>query len=400
MTAPSITRPAPEHELVQQHVRSLLGPDVDVIEWTIAPIGYALDPNSPVNGGVFRVVGSALRGGRARNWSMILKELHSPGGRRTPTGEVIPHEMANDPNTFSYWRREPLAYTSGLLDGLPGDIIAPRCLGLTEPKPDHVWLWLVDLADTPASQWPAARLLTAARQLGAFNGAYLSGQPLPDADWIGRRWLRGWTTVVGNSVVEAIERYGLPSHPAISGRIPATLWERLRRLWVAREGLLAAIEAQPLAFCHLDAFNANLFSRDGDGRSQTVLIDWALASLAAPGEELPALIIANALTGIAPVALCRQREESLIAAYLAGLREAGFEADEEQLRFTYEAAAPLRYAPVCLAPALAPLASPAAGAADDPASIVPDAAIAGVVELTDWLFELGERAINSLDRQR
>jgi hypothetical protein len=394
-----MTLPAPEHDLVQQHVRSLLGPDVDVIGWSVAPIGYAFDPNSPVNGGVYRLTGSARSANGERHWSLILKELHSPGGRTAPTGDVIPHEMANDPGVFSYWRREPLAYTTGSLDDLPGGIVAPRCFGLTEPKPDHVWLWLEDLADTPASQWPAARLLTAARQLGAFNGAYLSGQPLPDAVWIGRGWLRGWTTVVGNSVVEAIERYELPSHPAISGRIPATLWERLLRLWTSRERLLDALEGQPVAFCHLDAFSANMFARDHGGKTETVLIDWALASLAAPGEELPALIIANALTGIASVAVSRQREEPIIAAYLDGLRDAGDEVDADQLRFTYEAAAALRYAPVCLAPALAPLVSPAA-TAEDPATIVPDVVIASVIELTDWLFDLGERAVQRLDRQR
>ena len=86
--------------------------------------------------------------------------------------------------------REPLAYDSGLLDSLPKALGALRHLGHTQ-QGGHHHLWLEDLGadDVP---WSLRDYGYAARQLGRFNGAYLTECPLPAAEWLSRDWLRSW----------------------------------------------------------------------------------------------------------------------------------------------------------------------------------------------------------------
>ncbi|WII38179.1 hypothetical protein [Paenibacillus thiaminolyticus] len=57
--------------------------------------------------------------GRTLPWSFVVKL-------------VIPSAAA-EPGHYSYWKREALAYQSGLLEELPG-IRAPRCYGVEEQE--------------------------------------------------------------------------------------------------------------------------------------------------------------------------------------------------------------------------------------------------------------------------
>jgi hypothetical protein len=114
-------------------------------------------------------------------------------------------------------------------------------------------------------------------------------------------------------------------------------------LWDDRERLLDALEALPQTFCHLDAFRRNLLTRTTPAGEGLVLIDWAFAGLAAPGEELAALIVASEGFEHAANPDMPSVEAAAYPAYMAGLRAAGWHGDERAVRLAYCAAAALRY---------------------------------------------------------
>jgi hypothetical protein len=145
--------------------------------WTCTSLGW--NASNTVTGGLYRVSGDALYGGAIIPWSMILKV-------------VRPVPEANSPSHYNYWKREVLAYQSGMLDTLPGFVRAPRCFSVTERQDGTIWLWLEEIADSTVGEWSLIQYSDAARLLGSFNGAYLSGTPIPDYEWLCRSWLRSW----------------------------------------------------------------------------------------------------------------------------------------------------------------------------------------------------------------
>lgn len=59
-------------------------------------------------------------GGQNYPWSVIVKVFN--GGGVSGVGQ----ETFHNPYSWNYWKREILAYSSGILGELSGDLIAPR----------------------------------------------------------------------------------------------------------------------------------------------------------------------------------------------------------------------------------------------------------------------------------
>ena len=153
--------------------RALNNETVEVSDWNYTPIHAGFE----INADVYRFAGSGRDRGIMVPWSLILKIVRPTAGK-------------DDPTDWNYLKRDPLAYQSGLLDDLPGDLVAPRCYGIIENPNEEFWLWLEEVIDNIGPAWPLARYGLAARHLGQFNGAYLTGRPLPSLPWLSRGWLR------------------------------------------------------------------------------------------------------------------------------------------------------------------------------------------------------------------
>jgi hypothetical protein len=290
---------------------------------TVTSITYAAMSGGFASGtvggrGTFRFSGAA---GEA-SWSLILKVL----GRVNGTGSDNPHE-------WNYWKREILAYQSGLLDDLPGGVRAPRCFGVVEHPDAEYWIWLED-AGTASHTWDMAHYARAARDLGRFNGAYLTGHPLPDRPWFTRGRVRNWLDL-SRPVLD-----DLPAH--LAGRTrrhwltPRTA-EAVGTLWRAREPILAALDRLPRCLCHHDAFSRNLFV----GEQGTTAIDWQIMGTGAVGEEIMPLICVSVQFMHLPAAEMASLEATVFAAYLEGLRDAGWRGEERDVRLGYAASAAL-----------------------------------------------------------
>jgi hypothetical protein len=127
----------PQDVLTDVVGRTLGGVRVALGSWSVDSIAY---PSvSPHSRGLFRVRGSADTPSGAREWSLILKAIQL----------VDDSPMSEETHPF-YWKREALAYQSGLLPQRPDGLAAPTCFGVTERSDASVWLWL-EAIDEPST---------------------------------------------------------------------------------------------------------------------------------------------------------------------------------------------------------------------------------------------------------
>jgi hypothetical protein len=295
-------------------VRVALGrPGATVDSWQVEPLRGGL------GAAIHRVSGVASQRGVRVPWSVIRKHVRDAG---------------DSPADFSYWRREPLAYASGLLAELAG-VAAPRCFAQSEDA-GGVVLWLEDLADADGGGWAVERFGLVARGLGQLGGAHAGGRPVPDWPWLSQGWLASWVEQAAaglEAFAEAVR------DPLLARLYPPEVAAVMVELWQARGRICAILADWPQVLAHLDASPANVIVRDG----QTYLIDWGFMGRAAPGEELAPLVAASGLFGGLPNEHLPAIDRAAFPAYLDGLRAAGWAGDPARVRFAYCATVALRY---------------------------------------------------------
>ncbi len=269
-----------------------------------------------VTAGIWRYAGEG--------WSVIGKEV-------SPRGTGLDHWASSEqPGHWNYWRREVLAYRSGLAASAysGSGIRPPRLLGVTERPGGAVLLWLEDVAGTPGPQWDVAGVAAFAAALGRGQGAYLAGRPFPEHDWLSRRWLRQYVSARSvNGLLAAGETYG-------------DLAPGLGRLWADRDDLLSAVEGLPQTLCHCDVWPQNLV-RTAEG---SVLLDWAFVGIGAIGEDAGNLVPDCVWDGFLPTDALTELAGAVWTGYLAGLRVAGWSGDERLARLGFTAGGAVKYA--------------------------------------------------------
>jgi hypothetical protein len=317
-----------DREMLTGLVRLATGRDSVEIEdagWRCQPIHGG---GGVTTGGLYRLEGEANDRGRTTPWSVILKTLRPPSRPGVPT-------------EWDYWKREALAYSSGALRVLPGGAVAPRCFGTLEDGLQETWLWLEDVREEPEPVWSVDEYRAAARHLGAFNGSYTLGRPIPAEPWWSRGWLRSY---VDSATSMLTQLPALMKHPLIRRLFPVHSVDRVSRLWAERATLLRVLDQLPQTFCHLDAIRRNLFRRsDAAGKRQTVLVDWAFAGTGAVGQELAALVVGTILLYGLELRDLPQLEQMALAGYIEGLKEVGWVGDERDVRLAFAASGALRY---------------------------------------------------------
>jgi hypothetical protein len=192
-----------------------------------------------------------------------------------------------------YWRREPLAYTSGLLDRLEGGLRAPACRAAVERADGSVALWLEDVPPPPA--WKPELVGAVARRLGGAQAAF-AAEP-PTEPWLSRGWLRSYL--------------GLHEAPD-------------------PDGVLDRLDALPPTLCHHDFHPGNVLGGDA-----AVVVDWAYCGLAPLGLD-PGVLVAD---GIADSVLASPLADQAAAAawegYAAGIADGGWRGDLDAVRWAF-----------------------------------------------------------------
>jgi hypothetical protein len=302
------------HVLTEVVRRDQQEPDLEVTDWTVRPLSNKgiINPD-----GLFLFSGEARVGEATRPWSVVLKRL------KKPEREQQSHEIW-------YWKREVSAAQSGLLGALPGPVVAPRCYGTREFK-DSAWLWMEHIHDARGGPWTLDDFAFAAKQLGQFNGAYLTNTLLPSEPWfcqsLARQWVEPWNP-------DQVDW----ANPYISRYVSPRLRTQAAQLWAERERFYRVLDRLPRVFSHFDYQRRNLFIRqNATGQEEVVATDWAWCGTGPVGGDLYALVGSSCIVFEWESARMRELEEGVVEPYVAGLRDAGWDGNPDLVRLGYTA---------------------------------------------------------------
>ena len=308
-------------------------PGFHIDDWRCSPLSGHI--SNPATGGIFRVSGTGGNNERRSDWSLILKIVHLT--------EEAPPNWGTDLLHFGYWKREALAYRSGMLVDLTNDLQAPQCLAVVERLDGSVWIWLEEVAENSALPWSVARFGLAARHFGEWQGSYLAGRQLPEAPWLKPGWLQSWINHF-QFLADYIGRREFWDHPLVQYAFPNPVEERVLQLWSERDLWLSILDRMPHTVCHFDLWRPNMLAcRDSDGHERTVALDWQCVGLG-PAGEVGNLLVTSLMNLEVDAEDATELDCALWTGYLAGMRKAGWAGDPREVRFCYAAYPVLRWA--------------------------------------------------------
>jgi hypothetical protein len=306
--------PAVLQEVVRRDRRD---PDFRIGDWAAEPVGQKGFADSEA---LFRIYGNGSGESTGASWSVVLKILHAS-------------ERELDPREPYYWRRELLLAQSGLLENLPGPLLAARMYDAADYGAT-AWVWMQYLVDSAPERWSLEQFIFAARQLGRFSAPYLTGLGIPDYFWLVTEHCRRFST--GRTPMAYLE------DPLVRQTMPESLRRRLVAFWPERERLFGALACLPQVFSQGDYQRRNLFiRRRTDGADELVAVDWAMCGRRAIGEDLWDLVPGGVLLCDWEFDAIAELEKAAFEAYLAGLSDAGYAADPEMARLGYVASTAL-----------------------------------------------------------
>jgi hypothetical protein len=207
-------------------------------------------------------------------------------------------------------------------------------------------LWLEDVQARPATKWSVERFATAARHLGRMQGAFLTGRPLPEHEWLSRDWMRSYL-VQRDGDYELTDHREIWAHPRLRSRFPDPPIERLQAMRRDQPHFLEALDGLPRTLCHLDLHPANLFGDDNDA---TIAIDWSFVGIGAIGEDAGNLVPDSVLDFHVDPARLTDLYDDVATGYAAGLRDAGWRGPDSVVRLGMAATIAAKYA--WIAPAM------------------------------------------------
>ena len=276
------------------------------------------------------MTGTAQDAGGELPWSAVVK-----------VGGPAEDSARSDPGHHEYWKREVLVYQSGILEQLPGNLVAPHCYAIQELPDEKHCIWL-EAVDESERHWTMAQYQLAARHLGQFNGAYLTGQPLPEqASWLLPGRTHQWLAELPMLDKDQLLQY---SESEVNRWISKESVTWIMHLWAARQTLLAGLNRLPGCYCHHDAFRRNLMLRPSQGGAmETVAIDWSYTGPGKVGQDIGVTTAMTLQFMEVDADRARELDEAIFAGYSAGLRDAGWPVDVRLIRFGYTVTAALTF---------------------------------------------------------
>lgn len=360
--------------------RALASETARLLDWSYAPIEGGFSATY----GIYRFQGQAQVADQIKPWSLILKATGAAAGG------------SHEPTAVDYWKREVLVYQSGLLDHLPPNFVAPRCFGIAEYPGEEFWLWL-EAIDETEPVWALEQYGSAALHLGHFNGLTLATRPLPTFPWLMTKRLQ---PRLARATPGMAELRALGVHPAFEGLFPGDSIERILRLWGERERLLTALDRLPRCLCHYDTVRQNLMIRhSAAGQVETVALDWAALGIGVVGEEIATLFAVSPRFFAVDITRFAELDQTIFTAYLAGLREAGWQGDAQQARFGYAANAAFDVGVLqvgIMVPRVVKMVEAAAQRGEEPPALLGPGR-AQLAALQVYLLDLGDEGLAMLD---
>jgi hypothetical protein len=251
----------------------------------------------------------------------IRKELRAPG---VDTDDADRWAASIDPRHWNYWRREAAAYQDDELRRSLAGTGLDMPAGQVVEHDDGATLWLEDVSGTAGTSFALDDHIAVAAGLGRWQA---SG-PMRSA-WESRRFLRDYSAAMTRPSVRLVDDDEAWVHPLIRETWPSGLRAGWLRLLAHRDDLLAVMETLPRTRCHLDVWVSNEIRRPA---GHVVLVDWAFAGDGAVGEDVGNHIPDATFDLFWPADDIGELDAACFAAYLGGLREAGWDGRDEDVR--------------------------------------------------------------------
>ncbi len=275
---------------------------------------------SPATEGLARLGGDG--------WSAFVKVVRS--FRHWPRWATLPQEAREILGDATVWRHEVDLYTSDLGAVLPAGMRLPGLHGVVDLGDDRMMVVLEDVDVDPAP-WDQERYARAARLLGQLHVRMTATDGLP------RRSTERPAELVNIMYVSRLLPVALPAlradatwrHQLLAGetKLRADLAELARRL----PDLVEVAARLPQLHAHGDASPHNLLVPK-EQPDTFVVIDWAMASLAAAGDDLGQLLLGHAHDGVLAIDDLPALHELLVQAYVAGLADEDCRLGEDVVR--------------------------------------------------------------------
>jgi hypothetical protein len=306
--------------------------EFDALDWT----------GNPATVGLFRLAGIArTSGGGEVPWTVVLKVVADVD----LTGDPLIDRSTHEPEGSNYWKREALAFSSGLLIGWPGPLVPVHCYGVEEVSKSQAWIWLEARDGAgPHALWTIEQLALAAYDFGALAAQWQS--KLPDVrhyPWLAQRWLRGWVALVRIFAVDHfLEHDGCGNGSAVEPFLNGSTRRRIAELISDADDLLAGFDSLPVTLAHHDPQWGNLFAAaPEESPARTVVIDWGFCGLAPIGSDLGLHVGQNIMSWGIDQRRAAEHDQASTAAYIRGLQDYGWNGDVDSVKFARATAAAL-----------------------------------------------------------
>jgi hypothetical protein len=306
--------------------------EFDALDWT----------GNPATVGLFRLAGIArTSGGGEVPWTVVLKVVADVD----LTGDPLVDRYTHEPEGINYWKREALAFNSGLLIDWPGPLVPVHCYGVEEVSKSQAWIWLEAREGAgPHALWTIEQLASAAYDFGALAAQWRS--KLPDVrqyPWLAQRWLRGWVALVRTYAVDHfLEHDGCGNGSAVEPFLDGGTRRRIAELISDSDDLLTGFDSLPVTLAHHDPQWGNLFAAAPDeSPARTVAIDWGFFGLAPIGSDLGLHIGQNIMSWGIDQRRAAEHDQASTAAYISGLQDYGWNGDVDSVTFARATAAAL-----------------------------------------------------------
>lgn len=305
-------------------VRAALGsPALELGDWSVAPLSH--EKIISTTGGLFLLTGTAHGATGERPWSVVLKLLANP------------REWGQEPQGWSYWKRELLAYQSGLLATLPKPLVAPRCYGFSEDS-SQGRIWMEHITETRGGRWGPEEFRQAAHHAGRFAATYLGGEAVPQEPWLSAPFFR---TIFADDgfwapYMDPANPQGAWQSPLVQQAFDTPTRAGVLRIWAEKRHFWEVLDRLPQVLCHSDFHRRNLMWRAGiAGQDELVAVDWSFCGPGALGMDIGELIANSAFFCELEPAAVDETEAAALQGYLAGLKDAGWGGDERLARLGY-----------------------------------------------------------------
>jgi hypothetical protein len=270
------------------------------------------------------VSGHAATSRGTEPFRMFVKHIQS--WERHPFFQFVPEEFRGLAAAGVPWRTEADIYRSDLGDRLPAGLRMPRALDVVDLDDLSAAIWIEDVRPREAV-WDLARYQRAAYLVGRLAAspdvAPLAG--LRDVEWSLGIYTSGRLEV---QVFPMLRGEEIWQHPLCRAFDP-DLRERLRTTADRAHELAAEGDALPWLTSHGDACPNNLLD---DGSGDLVMIDFGYWGRAPVGFDLQCLLVGDVQIGRRSAATLADVDETIIQAYVEGLRAEGCDIDEAVVR--------------------------------------------------------------------